>query len=284
MEKNTLPFPSVKPLNQRWSPRQRRLPQHSQIPAYRFVRPLKRGKVLARPNRFIMLVRAGGKTLRCHCPTTGRLGDLKLAGLPCLYSTSTNTSRKTGYTVEAISTSPTDDSWVGINQTAANRYFEFFLRNGALSRLAEGPVQREVKLGESRIDFLVGNTYIEVKTPLITLPASVSVARVKRSRFDSFERLIRHMGELRASLSSGRKAKIVLCYLYDAKPFKPPAADQTNSRILTAARAAEEAGVERWQVNLKVTRSGVSLIRYFRSRPYIPGSSGPEGGGTLLGP
>jgi len=233
---------------------------------------LKRGKILARPNRFIMMVGARGKTLRCHCPTTGRIGDLKLPGLPCLYSTSTNAARKTGYTVEAISTSLVGDSWVGINQTAANRYFEFFLRNGMLSRLAQGPVQREVKLGNSRIDFQVGNAYIEVKTPLIMLPASANIPRVSRSRFDSFDRLIRHMGELKSSLSRGKKAKIVLCYLYDAKPFKPPAADRTNTRILEVARAAEEAGVERWQVNLRVTRDGVSLIRYFRNRPYASGS------------
>ena len=233
---------------------------------------MKRGKILARPNRFIMMVGARGKTLRCHCPTTGRIGDLKLPGLPCLYSTSTNAARKTGYTVEAISTSLVGDSWVGINQTAANRYFEFFLRNGMLSRLAQGPVQREVKLGNSRIDFQVGNAYIEVKTPLIMLPASANIPRVSRSRFDSFDRLIRHMGELKSSLSRGKKAKIVLCYLYDAKPFKPPAADRTNTRILEVARAAEEAGVERWQVNLRVTRDGVSLIRYFRSRPYASGS------------
>lgn len=215
-----------------------------------------------------MLVRAERKTLRCHCPTTGRLGDLKLSGLPCLYSTSDSQTRKTGYTVEAISTSRSGGSWVGINQTAANRYFEFFLRNGALTRLAKGTVQREVKLGKSRIDFLVGNAYIEVKTPLITLPAGKDVGRVRRSRFDSFDRLIRHMGELTGSLAQGNKAKIVLCYLYDAKPFKPPPPDHANSRILAAARAAEEAGVERWQVNLQVSKGGISLIRYFRSRPY----------------
>ena len=215
-----------------------------------------------------MLVGAGKKTLRCHCPTTGRLGDLKLSGLPCLYSTATNRSRKTGYTVEAISTSPSAQKWVGINQTAANRYFEFFLRSRALSRLAKGEVQREVRLGSSRIDFLVGNAYIEVKTPLITLPAGDGTERVKRSRFDSFDRLIRHMGELKDSLTQGTKAKIVLCFLYDAKPFKPPPLDRSNSRILAAARAAEEAGVERWQVNLRVSKDGVSLIRYFRSRPY----------------
>lgn len=74
-------------------------------PAFRFPRPLRLGVIISRPNRFIMFVRAGGRTLRCHCPTTGRLGDLKLSGLPCLYSKSTSKSRKTGYTVEAISTS-----------------------------------------------------------------------------------------------------------------------------------------------------------------------------------
>jgi len=229
---------------------------------------LSRGTIISRPNRFIMLLKAEGRTLRCHCPTTGRLGDLKLEGLPCLYSTAHGGKRKTAYTVEAISVSPRGGSWIGINQTAANRYFEFFLSRGALSRIASGNVRREVRLGASRIDFLVGGTYVEVKTPLIMLPAGRSVKRVSRSRFDSFDRLIRHMDELRKSLAAGRRAIIVLCYLYDAKPFRSPARDKTNSRILDAARAAEAAGVERWQVNLRVDREGVSLIRYFRSRPY----------------
>jgi sugar fermentation stimulation protein A len=214
-----------------------------------------------------MLVKARGRTLRCHCPTTGRLGDLSLAGLPCLYSTADSSSkRKTAYTVEAISVSPAKGSWVGINQTAANRYFEFFLRSGALSRMASGHLRREVRLGASRIDFLVGGTYVEVKTPLTTLPAG-EVGRVRSGRFDSFDRLIRHMGELRRSLATGRRAVLALCYLYDAEPFTPPPPDRTNSRILEAARMAEEAGVERWQVNMRVGREGVFLIRYFRNRP-----------------
>jgi sugar fermentation stimulation protein A len=175
--------------------------------------------------------------------------------------------RKTAHTVEAISTSARDDSWIGINQTAANRYLEHFLRNGALSEMAKGDVRREVKLGRSRIDFLVGDTYVEVKTPLMTLPAGEAIPRVKRSRFDSFDRLARHMGELRRSLSGGRRAIIVLNYLYDAKPFVTPPRDKTNSKIIRAARLAEKAGVERWQVNLKIDREGVSLIRYFRNKP-----------------
>lgn len=232
---------------------------------YQFIPPLKMGRVVSRPNRFIMIVGAGKETLRCHCPTTGRLGDLALAGLPCLYSTSTSAKRKTSHTVEAISTSLEGGSWVGINQTAANRYLEFFLRAGALTKMVSGPVRREVALGRSRIDFLVGETYVEVKTPLINLPAGKGVLRVTRNRFDSFDRLIRHMGELRKSLSPGKRAIILLCYLYDAKPFRSPPRDRTNSRIIDAATRAERAGVERWQVNLKIDREGVSLIRCFRN-------------------
>jgi sugar fermentation stimulation protein A len=218
-----------------------------------------------------MLVRAGTRTLRCHCPTTGRLGDLDLSGLPCLFSKSSDKTRKTGYTVEAISTSLGGRRWIGINQTAANRYFEFFLRSGALARLARGSVRREVRLGTSRIDFLVGNTYVEVKTPLTVLPAGRRATRVARGRFDSFDRLIRHMEELKGSLASGKRARIVICYLYNAKPFRPPPPDQANPRILAASRAAEAAGVERWQVNLRVSKEGVSLIRYFRIKPYSGG-------------
>lgn len=238
-------------------------------PIYRFPSPLREGIVTSRPNRFIMMVDAEGGTLRCHCPTTGRLGDLSLAGLPCLYSSSQSPGRKTAHTVEAIANTTTEaGSWLGINQTAANRYIEFFLRNGALSRMAKGEVRREVRLGNSRIDFLVGRTFVEVKTPLIVLPAGENLQRVRRSRFDSFDRLIKHMGQLRGALAKGNKAAIVLCYLYDAKPFVPPVRNRTNRRILAAARRAEEAGVERWQVNLRLDEDGVSLIRYFRSRPY----------------
>lgn len=243
------------------------MPGKASSSMFEFPRPLRRGVIVSRPNRFIMMVKAEGKVLRCHCPTTGRLGDLQLEGLSCLYSTSGDLSRKTANTVEAIS-SGGPDSWIGINQTAANRYFEHFLRSGKLSKIARGEVKREIRVGKSRIDFLVGNTYVEVKTPLIMLPAPHTARKVARSRFDSFDRLIKHMGELRRSLSKGKRAAIVLCFLYDAPPFRPPPRDKTNGRIIDAAEAAEQAGVQRWQVNMHISRQGVSLTRYFHSRPY----------------
>jgi len=238
---------------------------------FTFPEPLKEGVIVSRPNRFVMIVRSDSNTIRCHCPTTGRLGDVSLSGLHCLFSDARSKGRKTAHTVEAISVESPGRarSWVGINQTAVNRYVEFFIENGLLSSMASGVLKREVRLRGSRIDFLVGDTYVEVKTPLITLPASKSVERVRHGRFDSFDRMIRHMTELRESLSAGRRAVLAMCYLYDAKPFRPPALDRTNSRILDAARLAEESGVETWQVNMKVDRKGVRVIRYFRNEIFV---------------
>jgi len=252
-------------------------------PRYRFPGRLEEGVVLARPNRFIMTVRdkEGGGTLTCHCPATGRLGEVSISGVPCLFSraadggAATAKKRKTAGTVEAISLDPPERrsrSWVGINQSAANRYVEFFLRAGRMPGLASGEVRREVRLGASRIDFLVGGTtYVEVKTPLTVLPMPAALARSRHARFDSFDRLIRHMGELGASLGEeeseggGRRAVILLCYLYDAEPFEPPARDGQNAPVLEAARRAAELGVERWQANMRVDAGGVRMLRYFRN-------------------
>jgi sugar fermentation stimulation protein A len=202
-----------------------------------FPTPLLRGRILARRNRFIFDVTtstatstatdppaspaiavdvAGGDieagppaVVQAHCPTTGRIGDLVVAGLECLLSrsdqsprtstgeTSTSTdetsgttagqttkktskktsskpARKTAFTVEAVGVPDTrtgDLTWVGINQNAANRYVETALTRGALDTiLPVRQVRREARLGASRLDFLVNDdTYLEVKTPLQTI-------------------------------------------------------------------------------------------------------------------
>lgn len=239
-------------------------PAGVELKMFRFPKPLEEGLVISRPNRFIMMVRADGKTIKCHCPTTGRLGDAKVSLLPCLFSRYAPGTGKTQGTVQAISFAAATTrrrSWVGINQNAANRYVEFFLERGLLSRMASGAVRREVKLGISRIDFLVGDTYVEVKTPLIMLPTG-TVEKAAHSRFNSFDRLIKHMTELSAALKDGKKAVIAMCYLYDARPFNPPPRDRYNARILDASRRATESGVRRWQVNLGIGKEGVRLISY----------------------
>ncbi len=51
---------------------------------------------------------------------------------------------------------------------ASNRYIENSLKKGLLTEMVNGysSVLREQVLGVSKLDFLVENTYIELKTPL----------------------------------------------------------------------------------------------------------------------
>ena len=230
----------------------------------RFDKELAEGVIISRPNRFIMMVDIGGKVEKCHCPSTGRIGDIEFDHVPGLLSEHDYNGRKTRYTVEAISV---DDkkSWIGINQNRANDYVAFFLEKGMLPKLVKkGKIEREKKIGDSRIDFVVGNTYIEVKTPLISLPSgSAPIKRRRHGSFSSFDRLIKHFN----ALSSRDNGIILLCYMYDAEPFKAPPPDRSNRRIMQAARSASRRGVERWQINLRIDKKGVRLIRYFKLKP-----------------
>jgi sugar fermentation stimulation protein A len=135
---------------------------------FEFSQQLIGGLIKSRPNRFIMNVEIDGKIEKCHCPTTGKVGNLVFQNVPCLLSKSNNRERKTPYTVEAFLWEYGKDrrkSWIGINQTAVNRYVEHFLKAGLFNDTGE-PVHREQTLGSSRLDFRIGRCYIEVKMPL----------------------------------------------------------------------------------------------------------------------
>jgi len=234
---------------------------------YEFDKSLKEGLIKSRPNRFIMFVELEGELVKCHCPVTGRIGEVVFSDVPCLLSESDNPDRKTRYTVEAISLDPRskkEKEWIGINQTSANRYVEFFLKKGALSEMVSGEVQRERMLGKSRIDFLVDKSYVEVKMPLISFPMKAANEKAQHSKFNSFDRLIKHFGDLSKHLKTGERSIILLCFEYDAHAFIPPKSDDNNKEIIKAARRASRAGVENWQINLKIDEEGISLIKYFK--------------------
>jgi sugar fermentation stimulation protein A len=238
---------------------------------YLFDERLKEGLIRSRPNRFIMNVLVDGKVEKCHCPSTGRIGNLGFENVPCLLSRGRNPERKTRYTVEAFSLDDPDrgkKSWIGINQTKANEYVEFFIRAGLLKGMLGEvkEVRREVPLGKSRIDFLVnGREYLEVKTPLMLIPTEGHRNhRDVETPFSSFDRMIKHFGDISRSIKGGSRAIFLLCNLYDAEPFRVPKMAKPQLRIVRAARKATGRGLEHWQVNLRIDRDGVSLLDCFR--------------------
>lgn len=144
--------------------------------------PLMEATILSRPNRYVAeLQLPSGDQVRGHVPVGGRIGGLTLDGLPVLIS-GPYVGRATDYTVEAIGShydrDHRDFQWIGINQTASNRYVGSLLKAGLLPKLASDglldSLKAEQKLGGKRIDFAAGKgdpqeLWVEVKTPLIEL-------------------------------------------------------------------------------------------------------------------
>jgi sugar fermentation stimulation protein A len=238
---------------------------------YLFEKHLEEGVIKSRPNRFIMNVLVKGKLEKCHCPSTGRIGNIRFEDIPCLLSQSSNPERKTRYTVEAFSLDAIgkqNKSWIGINQTKANEYVEFFVKSGLLrSMLGEvKTVKREVKLGRSRIDFLInGKDYLEVKTPLMLIPTEGHKNYTEnKAPFNSFDRMIKHFDDTSKSIGSGSRAIFLLCNMYNAVPFQVPKPSVRGARIVKAARKAARRGLENWQINLRIEKDGVGFIDCFK--------------------
>ena len=238
---------------------------------YLFEKPLQEALIKSRPNRFIMHVLIDGRLEKCHCPSTGRIGNIKFEDIPCLLSKSENPDRKTKYTVEAFSLDDIyekNKSWIGINQTKANSYVEFFIKSGMLGKML-GKVKelkREVSLGKSRIDFFVNNRdYLEVKTPLMIIPTQGHKNhRENNKHLSNFDRMIKHFGDISNSIKGNSRAILLLCNIYDAEPFKVPKPRDAEVKIVKAAKKARLLGLENWQINLKIDKNSISLIDCFK--------------------
>ena len=236
-----------------------------------FSKPLIEGLIKSRPNRFIFEVLINNKTIKVHCPSTGRIGNIKFENIPCFLSASENPARKTPYTAEAISLdlpAKKNKQWIGINQVKANSYIEFFLKTGQLSKMffSSQIIKREVKLKNSRIDFLINDVdYLEVKTPLKDMPTIGHPNYLgKHQPLTEFNRLIKHLQDISQSIGSKSRALFLMCYLYDSPAFQVPPVVKAEQRIVRAAKQAFNRGMENWQINLKIDKTGVSLRDYFK--------------------
>jgi sugar fermentation stimulation protein A len=179
--------------------------------------------------------------------------------------------RKTPYTVEAVSLNRPEDkakSWIGINQNAINRYVEHYLVNGGFHDMiaVNGAVQREQFLGKSKLDFLAGDTYIEVKTPLQVLQVDIPdyVEIKKTSPFDSTDRFVKHITDLTNSLQNNQRAILLTCFLYDNPGFRVIERSTNYRQVKSAVDRASAAGLESWQANFLLTAERVTLAKYFR--------------------
>lgn len=233
-----------------------------------FDKPLLHATIKSRINRFIFIVDYNGLEVEAHCPSGGTIAGIPrklMTQLPCLLSDhGDNATRRTRYTVEAISL---DDghTYMGINQTASNHYVHQFLQNEDVQSVLNinGLVVREKKLGNSRIDFKVDDTYIEVKTMVAEYygKASKQLRALMKPQEPSVERMQKHIRELTHEVNTHESKAIMLTvFQYDASKFEPPVDNPKYAEFVNDLRAAKASGVRQVRMNLCVTDTHIELL------------------------
>lgn len=114
------------------------------------------GTFISRPNRFIGEIKYKGQTETAHIHDPGRLKELLIEGAEVLF---THSRGKLKYYIKAVKTK---DEWVlidtALHSNIAQKVFGILPE---FSNVKE--FKREVKVGNSRIDFLLDGIPLEVK-------------------------------------------------------------------------------------------------------------------------
>ena len=206
----------------------------------RFPSPLIRGILIRRYQRFLAEVRLDdGRLITAHCPNSGSMKGCNVPGGEVLLSPADNPKRKTRYTWELIHLPCT---WVGINTLTANRLLAERVNGKGIPEL--GPFEklvREVKLGQSRIDFCLysGDRALFVEVKNVTLVENGTAyfpdAPTARGR--------KHLQELVDATRRGHKsAMFYVVQREDAKRFSPAA--HIDPAYAQSLRLAYAAGVD----------------------------------------
>ena len=224
----------------------------------RFEKPLLRGVLLKRRQRFLADVRlADGTQVTAHCPNSGSMLGCLVPGSPVRLSESRNPRRRLPYTWEMVRVGRT---WVGINTQWPNRLVEEALGEGRIPELAGyGVLRREVPVGEGcRMDLLLRNgrecCYVEVKN--VTL-ASEGVALFPDA---VTQRGTRHLRVLMDMAARGHRA--VMLYVVqreDCQRFRP--AQSIDPQYARTLREAVASGVEVLVYRARVRPQGIHLER-----------------------
>ena len=117
---------------------------------------LMKGIFLSRSNRFIGEIEYKGKVETAHIHDPGRLKELLIKGTKILF---TYSKGKLKYYIKAVRA---DDEWVlldtGLHSKIAMKVFEYLPEFSTAKE-----IRKEVKVGNSRIDFVIDGVPLEVK-------------------------------------------------------------------------------------------------------------------------
>lgn len=233
-----------------------------------FDKPLTKAVIKERINRFIFIVELDGTEVEAHCPSGGTIAGIPrkdFKSIKCLLSDHEDKpNRRTRYTVEAISLD-NGATYMGINQTASNHYVHQLLQDESVQNTLgiNGPVVREKRLGNSRIDFKTDDAYIEVKTMVAEYygKASKHLKILMKPQEPSIERIQKHIRELTREVDAHKSKAIMLTvFQYDAPKFTPPVDNPKYAEFVEDLKIAKASGVRQVRMNLRITDKYVELL------------------------
>ena len=215
------------------------------------------GTFISRDNRFMGLVDISQdmvtKVERVHIYDPGRLEELLFPGNRVLLQRKNqDNGRKTAWDLIAAMYK---GMWVFVNSSYHSDIAEEIITNFGILGDVDG-VRREVKIGGSRLDFLLhsaeGEVYVEVKGCTLAKRgiALFPDAPTKRGK--------RHVEELMNLAREGKRAVVLfLVFRPDARCFSPNW--ETDPEFSEALKRASESGVEILPVKVSYSRDDMLL-------------------------
>lgn len=202
--------------------------------------------VIERTNRFMVRTLLDGEEKICHLHDPGRLSELIYPGNPVLVRRTPG--RKTDF---SITCARKGENWILTDSRFHNLIARKFLGEEA---------KAEVVHGESRIDFLDGGCFVEVKG------CSLESGGVARFPDAPSTRALKHVKELEGIVKDGGKAMMaILVFSPESTVFEPNY--ETDPAFSSAFYEALHSGVD--CIALKF-RTEKECIRYMGTVPVNP--------------
>ncbi len=213
---------------------------------------VKRGRFLARPNRFVAHVELEGERVVCHVKNTGRCRELLTSGAAVYLERAENLARKTPYDLIAVEKG---DLLINMDAQAPNKVFGEW---AAAGRFLPGltALRPEFTWEDSRFDFRLedhlGPCFVEVK--------GVTLEQDGLALFPDAptERGVKHLRGLRRAVERGYRAAVFfVVQMKGPRLFRPN--DGTHPAFGQALREAAAAGVGVYAWDCAVTPESLTL-------------------------
>jgi sugar fermentation stimulation protein A len=222
------------------------------------------GRIVARPNRFTLMVDLEDTPgpVAVHAANPGRMWELTYPGTEVLLQRAGG-ARKTKWTAVAVRR-PADGVIVPLVAAGANRIARELILPGLLPEATA--IRSEVTRGHSRFDFLAetpdGEAVIEVKSCTLVAHGVAMFPDAATTRG------ARHVAEL-AAITTGRRIVLFVIQGPPAERFVPDI--HTDPAFAVALRDAAARGVAVIAVATATTAEGITVV----TDPAVPVDFGP---------